>query len=110
MTLADLKPGDVAEVTGIAKGRRAQMRLLEMGISPGTRLLVVAAHPLKGPVVVRIGMLEAALGWGLASSVLVRRVFARDEPRGKASQGSEGSPGYAEEMDDESRDKPGQGQ
>lgn len=72
MTLADLRPGETAEVIAVTKGRRAQIRLLELGISPGTTVTVVAAHPWRGPIVVRAGGLEAALGWGLASSVKVR--------------------------------------
>lgn len=78
MTLADLRPGETAEVIAVSRGRRAQMRLLELGISPGTRVTVVAAHPWRGPIIVRVGGLEAALGWGLASSVVVRLI-----PKGK---------------------------
>jgi len=74
LSLSDLRPGDTAEVVSIRKGRRAQMRLLELGITPGSRVTIVAVHPLRGPVVVRVGTVEAALGWGLASSVRVRRL------------------------------------
>lgn len=80
LSLTDLKPGDTAEVISIRKGKGAQMRLLELGITPGTRITVVAAHPWRGPVVVRVGMLEVALGWGLASSVRVRRVSQAGDP------------------------------
>ena len=52
-TLADLKPGTRAVVTGFATGD-VPGRLLEMGLLPGTPVEVVRAAPLGDPLDVRV--------------------------------------------------------
>ncbi len=53
MTLADLKPGTRAVVTGFAAGE-VPGRLLEMGVLPGTIVEMVRLAPLGDPMDVRV--------------------------------------------------------
>lgn len=53
------------------RGAGATARLLDMGLIPGTELEVVAVHPFKGPVVIRMQGTEIAVGRGIARRVKV---------------------------------------
>ncbi|MEX0974047.1 MAG: FeoA family protein [Bacillota bacterium] len=71
MTLADARSGDTL-VVGSAMGRGAQIRLWDLGVIPGTVVQVIAAHPFRGPVLIKTGGTKVAVGRGLADSVSVR--------------------------------------
>ena len=61
------------EVTlvAITGGRGLRMRLIEMGLSEGTKLRIIHSH-LPGPCVIAIGNGRLVLGYGMAQKVLVR--------------------------------------
>ncbi len=46
----------------------------KLGLFPGTVIEVVAAHPLSGPVIVRTGTTQIAIGRNMARSLRVRRI------------------------------------
>ncbi len=46
-------------------------RLSALGIRPGKRLTKVSAMFMRGPVTVRVGGTEIALGFGMASRIVV---------------------------------------
>ena len=71
MLLSDAAVGHEYEVEAIIKGRRAQSRLSDHGILPGTRVKVIAIYPAGGPVLVQAGGSRVALGRRLASSVVI---------------------------------------
>jgi ferrous iron transport protein A len=67
-TLASLKKGDIATVTGLrdVAGSRdtdaLKMRLLELGFVPGERVRIVAeSFPGRDPMAVRVGSTTFAL-------------------------------------------------
>ncbi|MGE5380764.1 MAG: FeoA family protein [Methylocystaceae bacterium] len=70
-TLADIKPGNKAQVIDITGGK-SNSRLLDMGIIPGTEIKVTAVHPFKGPVVVEIDGSQVAIGRRIAQLITVR--------------------------------------
>ncbi len=70
-SLADVPAGSRAVVVEVAGGRGAKRRLLEMGLSPGSRVEVIV-NGFPGPVVVKVRGVMAALGRGLAAKVLVK--------------------------------------
>lgn len=53
MTLADLRPGQRAVIEGFADATPA-LRLLEMGLLPGTPVEVVRVAPLGDPMDLRV--------------------------------------------------------
>jgi len=66
-----LETGRKARVLSINKGAGAEQRLLEMGIVPGVEVELLAKHPFKGPVIVKLNNSRIALGRKLASAIEV---------------------------------------
>ncbi len=71
MLLVDLKEGQEAEVTELAAGWEARKRLMDLGIHAGTRLTLLAVHPMGGPLLVKVGGSHVALGRGIARKLSV---------------------------------------
>lgn len=69
--LSNLKPGEKGTVVMIRGGTRACQRLLDMGLTRGTEVVVVNAAPFKGPVEIKVRETTLALGRGLAEKVFV---------------------------------------
>lgn len=74
MTITDLLPGQEATIIGISKGEAARNRLLAMGITPGSKITLLASHPFRGPLTIAIGNTCLALGREIASSIEVMLV------------------------------------
>ncbi len=72
VTLTTMKSGQRGTVVAIQAGWGARRRLEVLGIRPGAKLQKVSSLFARGPVVVRVGTAEIALGYGLAEKVLVR--------------------------------------
>jgi len=53
-SLADLRPGQVAEIVSIDCDRRMSRRLMELGLLPGTEVRVVRVAPLGDPLELRL--------------------------------------------------------
>lgn len=95
--LTDLKKGQVAIITSIeggvchAEGRRGHhgkgnshadfplgedldctKKLGALGLREGTTINMVSAQPFHGPIVIRVGTTDLALGYGMARKILVR--------------------------------------
>ena len=69
--LGDLSPGDHARVGAVACAPRVRRRLLEMGLLPGTELVVVRRAPLGDPIEVRLRGYSLSLRRSEASGVEV---------------------------------------
>jgi len=69
--LSNLKPGERGVVAFIRGGTRACQRLLDMGLTNGTELVVVNAAPFNGPIEISVRGTTLALGRGLAEKVFV---------------------------------------
>lgn len=52
--LADLRPGQCGIVASLTCASSARLRLLEMGLTPGTRVEMVRAAAFGGPLEVRV--------------------------------------------------------
>jgi len=62
------KKGKVIEVQG---GRGLIARLNAMGIRPGVGITKISGQIMRGPVIVSVGNTQIAIGFGMASRVLV---------------------------------------
>jgi DtxR family Mn-dependent transcriptional regulator len=69
--LSNLKTGEEAVVAFIRGGTTACQRLLDMGLTIGTRVRVLNAAPFQGPMEVAVRGTTLALGRGLAGHVFV---------------------------------------
>ncbi len=70
--LSSLKSGESGAVAFIRSGRKACQRLLDMGLTCGTRVRVVSAAPFQGPMELDVRGTHLALGRGLAQQVFVK--------------------------------------
>ncbi len=71
LTLAQLKAGSRAKVSGILGGSHLQAKLMNMGIYVDKEISKLSHIGLKGPVVVKVGRTILALGHGIAEKVTV---------------------------------------
>jgi ferrous iron transport protein A len=61
--------GVVVEVTA---GRGMAARLSALGIRPGLRITKVGSMLMRGPVTVQLGNARVAIGFGMASRIVVK--------------------------------------
>ncbi|NWF87769.1 metal-dependent transcriptional regulator [Candidatus Bathyarchaeota archaeon] len=71
VALSALKKGQMGKIFFIRGGRNMLQRLLDMGLTPGTRISVIQAAPFEGPVEILVRGSKLALGRGIASKVFV---------------------------------------
>jgi len=69
--LPNLRPGEEGVVAFIRGGTSACQRLLDMGLTIGTKVRVVNAAPFQGPIEVAVRGTTLALGRGLAGHIVV---------------------------------------
>lgn len=70
--LSQLKTGRKGIVVEIVGGREVKTRLHALGIRPGKEIVKVSSHFWKGPVTIKVGNSQVALGFGVAGKVLVK--------------------------------------
>lgn len=68
--LVDAPDGAMGTVIDVAGGRGRIRKLLELGIVPGVRIVVIK-NPPYGPIIVKARGYNLAIGRGLAESVLI---------------------------------------
>jgi len=79
VSLASLKEGESGIITSIKanpKRRRGRTwgllkRLMDMGLTPGTKITVVKAAPFRGPIEIYVRGSRLALGRGMARRIFV---------------------------------------
>lgn len=69
--LSNLKPGEEGVVAFIKGGKMACQRLLDMGLTIGTRVRVLNAAPFRGPLEIAVRGSTLALGRRLAGHVFI---------------------------------------
>ena len=70
--LADLRPGETAEIVSIDCSRRMSRRLMEMGLLPGTEVRVVRIAPLGDPMELRLRDYSLSVRRSEAARIAVR--------------------------------------
>jgi ferrous iron transport protein A len=70
--LIQMKPGNSGTVLAIEGGFGLTRRLEALGIRVGQNLTMVSSAFSRGPVTVRVGNLQVALGFGMARRVIVQ--------------------------------------
>lgn len=69
MNLTQMKSGSRAVITGIRGGAGILRKLEILGIRPGISIIKISAQLMKGPVVIKIGNTQMALGYGMAKRI-----------------------------------------
>lgn len=70
--LTQLKEGESGIVVGIDGGFGLTRRLESLGLRVGKRVTKVSSQLMRGPVTVRIGNSQIAIGFGMAKKITVR--------------------------------------
>ena len=74
MTIRDFTPGESAEITGFAQGDAGyRKRILEMGLTKGTRITIVKKAPLGDPVEITVRGYQLSLRKEEAAILLLAR-------------------------------------
>ena len=71
ITLTKLGLNKSGIVVSIAGGHLVSQRLSAMGIRPGKKISKIGQMFLRGPVTIRVGNIDIALGHGTANKIIV---------------------------------------
>ena len=79
MTLAELKAGELAEITGYALGNAAyRAKLLALGLTHGVQLQIINVAPLGDPFEIAVRGYHLSLRRDEVSVIKVRRLTKAD--------------------------------
>jgi ferrous iron transport protein A len=73
LDLTQLEEGETGVVSGIQGGYGLTRRLESLGIRVGKKVTKVSSQLMHGPVTVRIGNCQVAIGFGMARKILVEK-------------------------------------
>ena len=71
ISINKLKDGQHGKISFIRGGHKVLQRLLDLGLTPGTKISISRVAPLSGPIVVSVRSSKLAIGKGIASKVFV---------------------------------------
>ncbi|MBN2037068.1 MAG: ferrous iron transport protein A [Chitinispirillaceae bacterium] len=71
VSLVELNAGQTGAIVSIEGGFGMVRRLDALGMHDGTKITKVSGQWMRGPVVVRIGSTDVAIGYGMARRILV---------------------------------------
>jgi ferrous iron transport protein A len=71
ISLADMESGQKGKVSRIQGGHGLCARLEAMGVRPGATISKVSGQLMRGPVIVKVGATQIAIGFGMARRVEV---------------------------------------
>lgn len=73
LPLTMLESGDKAIIKEVRGGRGFINKLNALGIMPGKEITKLSAMIFQGPVIIKIGESQIALGYGMANKIFVRK-------------------------------------
>lgn len=79
VSLQDMRAGGRGKVVAVLGGHGLAERLSAMGIRPGQTITKLSAMFLRGPVTVKAGRTQIALGHGMAKKIMVKEDGRRQE-------------------------------
>jgi len=71
VTLVQMQTGQKGTVVEIAGGRRIISRLSALGIRPGRRITKIGSMFMRGPVTIKVGRAQVAIGFGMARRIII---------------------------------------
>ncbi len=77
VALTALRKGEAGTVSSIraghGRGRVFEKRLMDMGLTPGTKVTVVRSAPFHGPIEIHVRGSRLAVGRGMADRIFVEK-------------------------------------
>ena len=74
ITLRQMRTGQSGIVVQIQGGHGLINRLSALGIRPGQRITKVGSTFMRGPVTIKVGNAQVAIGFGMANKIIVELV------------------------------------
>lgn len=74
VNLVEFSEGEQARVVSIEGGSDIVKRLYHMGVREGVEIKKLVGMSRKGPIIVKIGHSQVALGRGMASRIMVEAI------------------------------------
>ncbi|MCX7994792.1 MAG: fused ferrous iron transport protein A/B [candidate division WOR-3 bacterium] len=71
INLTMMKSGEKGKVVEIAGGKDNLKKLEALGIVPGVEVTKISEQLMRGPVVIKVGQTQIAIGYGMAKNVIV---------------------------------------
>ena len=71
VTLGQMQSGQRGKLIEIQGGRGLVSRLNALGIRPGKRITKIGSMFMRGPVTIKLGHAQMALGFGMANKIIV---------------------------------------
>jgi Fe2+ transport system protein FeoA len=77
VSLASLKKGDTGTIASIKTGKQKRkgwgfkQRLMDMGLTPGTKITVIKSAPFNGPFEIMVRKTRLVIGRGMAMKIFV---------------------------------------
>lgn len=72
ITLTDMKSGQQGRISAVSGGKMMVRRLDAMGIRPGVIVKKISGQLIRGPVLVKVGTTQAAIGFGMAQRIFLK--------------------------------------
>lgn len=74
IALHQMQPGQSGIVFQIQGGHRLIDRLNALGIRPGQKIIKTGSTLMRGPVTIKVGNAQVAIGFGMANKIIVELV------------------------------------
>ena len=71
ITVSKMKSGQTGKIIEIQGGQGLSARLSALGIIPGRKLTKISEMLMRGPVTVKAGSTQVAIGHGMAGKIIV---------------------------------------
>ena len=71
VTVLEMQEGKQGKISSINGGIGLQKKLENMGITKGSEIFKISSQWLKGPVIIRHGNTELAIGYNMARKIMV---------------------------------------
>jgi ferrous iron transport protein A len=71
LSVSQMESGQTGRVVQIDGGQGIVTRLSAMGIRPGRQITKISSMLMRGPVTIRSGSTQVAIGYGMARKIIV---------------------------------------
>jgi ferrous iron transport protein A len=71
VSLDRMRAGQTGIVISVHGGYGFRKRLEALGIRPGIKITKLSGQIMRGPIIVKVGMAQVAIGFGMARRILV---------------------------------------
>ena len=79
VTLRQMRAGQKGKVVQVQSGYGLVNRLSALGIRPGSKVTKLSAMLMHGPVTVKSGRTQLAIGFGMANKIIVEVEESRND-------------------------------